>query len=74
MGFWPNTRIVVHKDDNSSVFVRFPNLGNDPLIAVTNGYGIQIDDMASPEGNPTHQSGPIYDFAAPRKIAPRPVG
>ena len=42
---------VSDKGDNSGVFVRFPNLDNDPKIAVKEGYQIQIDDGA---GNPLH--------------------
>jgi Domain of Unknown Function (DUF1080) len=54
-----------HKSDNSGIFVRFPNPGNDPMIAVNNGYEIQIDDLAMPDGNPIHNTGAIYGFAAP---------
>jgi 3-keto-disaccharide hydrolase len=56
---------VNHKSDNSGVFVRFPNPDNDPMIAVNNGYEIQIDDLAMPDGNPIHKTGAIYGFAAP---------
>ena len=45
---------VSHKADNSGVFVRFPYPDNDPMIAVNNGYEIQIDDLAMPDGNPLH--------------------
>ena len=34
------------------------------MIAVNNGYEIQIDDLAMPDGNPIHQTGAIYGFAA----------
>jgi hypothetical protein len=56
--------MVSTEDDNSGVFVRFPNLGNDPKIAVKKGYEIQIDDGA---GNPIHHTGAIYDFSPPSK-------
>jgi Domain of Unknown Function (DUF1080) len=56
---------VNHKSDNSGIFVRFPNPDNDPMIAVNNGYEIQIDDLAMPDGNPIHKTGAIYGFAAP---------
>jgi|SRR6188472_3305918 len=56
---------VNHKSDNSGIFVRFPNPDNDPMIAVNNGYEIQIDDLAIPDGNPIHKTGAIYGFAAP---------
>ena len=52
------------KGDNSGVFVRFPNPGNDPYVAVNNGYEIQIDDLAQPDGKPNHGTGAIYEFAA----------
>jgi len=56
--------MVSSEDDNSGVFVRFPNLGNDPKIAVKKGYEIQINDGA---GNPIHHTGAIYDFSPPSK-------
>ena len=48
--------------DNSGVFVSFPYRDNGPMIAVNNGYEIQIDDLAMPDGNPIHQTGAIYGF------------
>lgn len=67
-----------HKSDNSGIFVRFPNPDNDPMIAVNNGYEIQIDDLAMPDGNPIHNTGAIYGFAAPsyssKQIASKEVG
>lgn len=42
---------VSNSNDNSGVFVRFSDPGNDPKIAVKSGYEIQIDDSA---GNPLH--------------------
>lgn len=46
-------------DDNSGVFVRFPDPGDDPWVAVNHGYEIQICDAAQPE----HDTGSIYSFA-----------
>jgi hypothetical protein len=63
-----------NKADNSGVFVRFPYPDNDPMIAVDNGYEIQIDDLATPDGDPIHQTGSIYGFAAPKQIASKEVG
>ena len=67
-----------HKSDNSGIFVRFPNPDNDPMIAVNNGYEIQIDDLAMPDGNPIHNTGAIYGFAAPsyssKQIASKEAG
>jgi hypothetical protein len=69
---------VNRKSDNSGVFVRFPNPDNDPIIAVNNGYEIQIDDLSMPDGNPIHQTGAIYGFAAPsyssKQIASKDAG
>lgn len=53
------------KGDNSGVFVRFPNPGDDLYVAVNEGYQIQIDDLAQPDGKPIHGTGAIYEFAAP---------
>jgi hypothetical protein len=38
------------------------------LIAVITGYGIQIDDLAMPDGDPLHKTGAIYNFAAPSNV------
>jgi cytochrome c len=66
---------VSHKADNSGVFVRFPYPDNDPMIAVNNGYEIQIDDLAMPNGNPLHLTGAVYGFApASRHILSKQVG
>ncbi|KGM03885.1 hypothetical protein Q760_07785 [Cellulomonas cellasea DSM 20118] len=62
------------KDDNGGVFVGFPNPGNDPWVAVEQGYEIQID--ASDEADRT--TGAIYTFqgADPAAVARalKPVG
>jgi len=60
--------------DNSGVFVRFPDPGNDPWNAVNNGYEVQIDDSGAPDGALIHSTGAIYNFAAPTKVASNPVG
>ena len=57
--------------DNSGVFVRFPDPDDNPNIAVREGYEVQIDSKA---GDPIHQTGAIYDFAAPSRIVSKPVG
>lgn len=62
------------KGDNSGVFVRFPNPGNDPYLAVKNGYEIQIDDLAQPDGKLIHATGSIYKIAAPSTINSKPIG
>ncbi|MEE6283340.1 family 16 glycoside hydrolase, partial [Georgenia sp. MJ170] len=62
------------KDDNGGVFVGFPDPGNDPWIAVDQGYEIQID--ASDE--PDRTTGAIYTFQGAdeeaRDAALNPVG
>ncbi len=65
---------VLHKDDNSGIFVRFPDPGNDSRVAVNTGYEIQIDDLGKPDGDGIHKTGAIYNFAAPTKIVSKPVG
>jgi Domain of Unknown Function (DUF1080) len=62
---------VSNEGDNSGVFIRFPDPDDNPNIAVTEGYEVQLDDKA---GDPIHQTGAIYDFAAPSKIVSRPPG
>src|SRR5919106_1760755 len=62
---------VSDEGDNSGVFVRFPDPDDNPNIAVREGYEVQIDNKA---GNPIHQIGAIYDFAAPSKVVSKPPG
>ena len=56
---------VSNRSDNSGVFVRFPNPCTDPNIAIEYGYEIQIDDIGSPDGNPIHRTGAIYNYKCP---------
>jgi hypothetical protein len=60
--------------DNSGVFVRFAYPDDDPWIAVNTGYEIQIYDAEPPDGNDTHRTGAIYDFASPLTFASREAG
>src|SRR5215217_7862026 len=60
---------VSDEGDNSGVFVRFPDPDDNPNIAVREGYEVQIDDKAD---DPIHQTGAIYDFAAPSKVVSKP--
>ena len=60
---WTTSR----KEDNSGVFIRFADPGNDPWIAVNTGYEIQIYNGEHHQGNSTHKTGAIYDFAAPSR-------
>ena len=64
-------RKVSDECDNSGVFVRFPDPDDNPNIAVREGYEVQIDSKA---GDPIHQTGAIYDFAAPSRIVSKPMG
>jgi hypothetical protein len=61
-------------DANSGVFVGFPAVGNDPLVAVERGYEIQID----PTDTPASTTGAVYGFQAAdrarRDEALRPPG
>ena len=65
---------MIPGDANSGVFVGFPAVGNDPLVAVEQGYEIQID----PTDNPASTTGAIYSFQAAdqqrRDQALRPPG
>jgi hypothetical protein len=60
--------------DNSGVFVRFANPGDDPWIAVNTGYEIQIYDEEPQGGNATHRTGAIYGFAPPSAFASNEPG
>ena len=53
---------VSNINDNSGVFVRFPNPCNDPNIAIEYGYEIQIDDTGLPDGDPIHKTGAVYNY------------
>lgn len=56
--------------NNSGVFVRFPDPGDDPWVAVNHGYEIQVCDSAAPQ----HNTGSVYSFQAATHIPTRPVG
>ncbi|MGH9978096.1 MAG: 3-keto-disaccharide hydrolase [Nitrososphaeraceae archaeon] len=62
------------KEDNSGVFIRFPNPRNDPYVAIKNGYEIQIDDLARPDSKLIHGTGAVYEFAAPSMINSKSIG
>ncbi|MFG2037606.1 ThuA domain-containing protein [Dactylosporangium sp. NPDC048998] len=61
-------------DSNSGVYVGFPNPGNDPNVAVNQGYEIQIDATDTPD----RTTGAIYGFQsadlAARDAALNPPG
>lgn len=55
---------------NSGVFVRFPHPGDDPWVAVNQGYEIQICDTAGPK----HDTGSVYSFQQATGIPTREAG
>jgi len=55
---------------NSGVFVRFPDPGDDPWVAVNQGYEIQICDTAGPK----HDTGSVYSFQEATAIPTLAVG
>jgi hypothetical protein len=61
---------VTNASNNAGVFVRFPDPGNDPWVAVNKGHEIQIQD----DRDPSHRTGAIYGFAESTKLASKPAG
>lgn len=62
------------ENDNSGVFVRFPNpknfgktkgYNNTAYIGVDYGFEVQIDQAAAPDGAAIHKTAAVYNFAAP---------
>lgn len=62
---------VTASTDNSGVFIRFPDPGDDPGVAVRTGYEIQIND--NPAGDP-QKTGAVYGVQPASSRASRPVG
>ena len=60
---------VKESKNNSGIFVRFSDPGNDPWVAVKEGYEIQICDTE--KGNET---GSIYNFKRSTEVASKPAG
>lgn len=56
--------------DNAGVFVRFPDPGGDPWVAVNDGYEIQICDAATPK----HRTGAVYSFSPSSHVPTAPPG
>jgi hypothetical protein len=83
MGLWwyaarPFTNFVLRGDfvqeqeiADSGVFVRFPDPGNDPWIAVNQGHEMEIGDP-NPQ-DPTWRTGSIYPFQASAKANTKPL-
>ena len=61
---------VGREQDNSGVFVRFPDPGDDPWVAVRQGYELQICDAAEPK----HRTGSVYSFKGASSVPTKPVG
>lgn len=56
--------------DNSGVFVRFPDPGDDPWVAVNQGYELQICDTGGDKGD----TGSVYSFQGPSATASKAPG
>jgi hypothetical protein len=65
---------ITQTGDNSGVFIRFPDPNGDPFNAVREGYEVQIDDLANPDGQMIHQTGALYDVEPPLTLASKPPG
>ena len=61
---------VRRKQDNSGVFVRFPDPGDNPWVAVHKGYEIQVCDTAKAK----HRTGSVYSFQDATAVPTKPVG
>lgn len=57
---------------DSGVFLRFPDPGQDPWVAVHQGHEMEIGDPAPKD--PTWRTGSIYPFAASTKANTKPLG
>lgn len=57
---------------DSGVFIRFPDPGNDPWVAVKQGHELEIGDP-NPD-NPTWRTGSMYPFKAATKANTKPAG
>ena len=56
-------------EDNSGVFVRFPDPGNDPWVAVNKGHEIQICETEE-----HNRTGAIYNFQDSSSLPIKPLG
>ncbi|MDX1951318.1 MAG: DUF1080 domain-containing protein [Verrucomicrobiota bacterium] len=57
---------------DSGVFLRFPDPGNDPWVAVKKGHEMEIGDSKAEK--PEWKTGAIYPFRAPSKMTVKPTG
>ncbi len=65
--FWQDQAIA-----DSGIFVRFPNPGNDPWLAVRQGHELEIGDPNP--AIPTWRTGSLYPFHAAITANTRPIG
>jgi hypothetical protein len=84
MGLWwyaarPFTNFVLRGEflqeqetADSGVFVRFPDPGDDPWLAVNRGHEVEMGDP-NPE-DPTWRTGSIYPFQASTRANTKPAG
>ena len=56
---------IYSDDDNSGIFLGFPDPGDDPWLPVSQGYEIQID----PTDEAVRTTGAVYGFQAPDEQA-----
>ena len=64
---------TVDATDNSGVFVRFPNPGNDPGVAINQGHEIQIREGVQGDGE-DQKTGSIYNFKREEARNANPAG
>jgi hypothetical protein len=84
MGLWwfaqrPFTNFVLRgewlqegPESNSGVFVRFPDPGNDPWVAVKQGHEFEIGDPQAPKAE--EGTGAFYPFHGPVDVPVKPWG
>jgi hypothetical protein len=61
------------RESDSGVFVRFPDPGQDPWVAVKQGHEMEIGD--DPTGKePAWRTGALYPFQPPTHVPTKPIG
>src|SRR5690606_38508318 len=55
---------------NSGIYIRFPEQTDDPLVPVSTGYEIQINDLR----DPMEQTGSVSTFSPAVQLASKPAG
>jgi hypothetical protein len=59
-------------ESDSGIFLRFPNPGNDPWVAVRQGHEVEIGETSP--AKPQEATGSIYPFHAPSNVTIEPFG